>query len=305
MKRLAYFITTILTFGGFSLAVAVLPAFAADSVGGQNVVNEVNHQQNKPADGHHFDQKTGPNQASHSANKSATELPNIISHANTLIMTRLDSLNTLLTRVNNDTRLTASEKSSLTSDIQKDISGLTALKAKIDADTAATTARADIKTIITNYYVYAVFEPKVRLLVTLNNLETTAGYVQALIPQLQNLINTLKTQGKDTSQIQPLLDDISSQVKTINTTLLADITTVQNISTTTKRNSSDFSKVRQDISQIVRERFAKIRSDFAKMRPLFKQLIGTTQLTPPVAPSGIQPTTATTETPSTSPSPTQ
>ena len=300
MKKITYFITTMITLGGLTFSVSVLPAFAVDTAGGQKLLNETNkmqtHVQNQ--------QMRIENQASKSANKSANELQNIISRADTLIVNRLDSLNTLLNRVQSDTRLTASEKSSLTTQIQQDVSNLTALKGKIDADTNVTTARTDAKSIITNYYVYAVFEPKVQLLITLNNLQTTAGYIQALVPQLQNLINTLKAQGKDTSQLQPLLDDISSQLQTINTTLATDITTVQNISTTTKRNPSDFSKVRQDISQIVRSGFAKIRSDFAKMRPLFKQLIGTVSLTPG-APTGTIPTTAATETPSTSPSPTQ
>jgi archaellum component FlaC len=302
MKKLAYLLT-FLTCSGFALAQSAVPAFATDTLGGQKVVNAANkletHIQNQ--------QTKLENQASHSADKSANQLQNIKNRADSLIMNRLDSLNILLNRVQSDTRLTPSEKSSLVSEIQQDVSGLTALKGKIDADTDVTTARADAKTIITSYYIYAVFEPKVQLLVTLNNLQTTAGYIQALVPQLQNLINTLKSQGKDTSQLQSSLDDISSQLQTINTTLATDITTAQNISTTTKRNPSDFSKVRQDISQIVRKGFAQIRSDFAKMRPLFKQLVVT--VTPTVgattAPSGVQPTTATSETPSISPSPTQ
>lgn len=293
MKKIIYYITALLACGGIALAQSVAPAFAADSLGGQKVLNTANKEQTKIE-----------KQASNSANKSANELQNIKSRADTLIMNRLDSLNDLLNRVQNDTRLTASEKSSLVTEIQTDVSGLTALKGKIDADTDVATARADAKSIITNYYIYAVFEPKVRLLVTLNNLQTTAGYVQALVPQLQNLINNLKAQGKDTSQLQPVLDDISSQLQTINTTLSTDITTVQNISTTSKRNPSDFSKVRQDIAQIVKGGFAKIRSDFEKMRPLFKQIIGTDSLTPG-APTSAEPTTAVTVTPSISPAPTQ
>jgi len=300
MKKIICFVTTLFTLSGLTISVSVLPAFAVDTAGGQKLLNATNkietHVQNQ--------EMHTVNQASRSANKSASELQNIISRADTLIVNRLDSLNTLLNRIQNDTRLTADEKSSLKTEIQQNVSGLTALKAKIDADTDVATARTDAKSIITSYYVYAVFEPKVQLLVTLNNLQTTTGYIQALVPQLQNLINTLKAQGKDTSQLQPLLDDISSQLQTINTTLANDITTVQNISTTTKRNPSDFSKVRQDISQIVRSDLAKIRSDFEKMRPLFKQLAGTVSVTPGT-PTGTVPTVAATETPSISPAPTQ
>lgn len=260
MKKIAYSITTIAVTSILLLQNAV-PAFAANIMGEQKMVNEVTHLEN---------------QASRSANKQANELQAIIKRADTLIGTRLNSLNKLLSRVQNDSRLSANEKSSLTSDIQNDITGLTNLKTKIDADTDATTARADAKTIITNYYVYAIFEPKVRLLITLNNLQTVTANMQALVPQLQNLINTFKAQGKDVTQLQSLLDDVSSQLQTINTTLTSDITTVEGISTTTQGASTTFSKVRQDIAQIVKTDFAKIRSDFVQMRPLFKQLINPT-----------------------------
>src|SRR5216683_446727 len=192
MKKITYSIATALSLIVIILTQSVAPAFAVETMGGQKMINTTNRMENHVQ-----------TQASYSANKSTNELQNIISRADTLITNRLTSLNALLTRLQSDTRLTASEKSSLTTDIQNDINGLTVLKTKIDADTDVTTARTDAKQIITNYYVYAVFEPKTRLLITLNNLQTTASYVQALVPQLQNLINTLKTQGKDVSQLQP------------------------------------------------------------------------------------------------------
>ena len=261
------------------LVQSALPAFAAESLGGQKLVNQVTHEQN---------------QASRAAQRQSTELQNIISRSNTLISNRLASLNALSTRLQNDTHLSASEKSTLSSDIQTDISGLTALKTKIDADTDATTARSDEKTIITNYYVYAAFEPKVRYLIILNNLQTTTTNLQALVPQLQNLINTLKSQGKDVTQLQSLLTDASSQLQTINTTITSGITTVENIPTTSQPASGTFSSIKTNITQVVKTAFAKIRSDLSQMRPLFKQLISQGSTTP--APSQA----ATTTTPSVS-----
>src|SRR5258708_32871268 len=145
MKKIIYSITTALTLIGLILTQNLVPAFA-QNLGGSGVISEVNHLQG---------------QASPSANKQGTELQNIIAHADKLISNRLTSLNALLTRLQNDKRLSSSEKSALTAQIQTDINGLTTLKAKIDADTDATTARTDAKQIITNYYVYAIFEPKV------------------------------------------------------------------------------------------------------------------------------------------------
>lgn len=265
MRQLPYpLLTTIAILGVFFIQ-TVEPVFAQEAASGKHLFNEVNHFQN---------------QASHAAQTQQTDLQSIIKKADTLITSRISSLNTLSTRIQNDKRLSASEKNSLSSDIQTDMSGLTALKTKIDADTDATTARNDAKQIITNYYIYAVFEPKLRLLVTINNLQTATSNIQALIPHLQSLINTYKSQGKDVTQLQTLLNDISSQLQTINTTLTKDTTTVQGISVSSKSTAqTTFTQVRQDLAQIVRTDLAKIRSDFAQMRPLFKQIIVTKQVT--------------------------
>jgi DNA repair exonuclease SbcCD ATPase subunit len=190
-----------------------------------------------------------------------------------MITNRLTSLRNLSNRIKNDKRLSDSERNNLTSNISTATAGLSSLKSKIGTASNVTTAKPAEKQIITNYYVYATLEPKIRLLITINNLQTVTLNMQALVPQIQNLINTYKSQGKDVSQLQTLLSDISSQLQTISTTLATDKTTMNNVSTTTKDSSTIFAKVRQDLSQIVTTDFPKIRSDFAQMRPLFKQLI--------------------------------
>lgn len=282
MKKIT--IISTIAIGGIILAQGALPAFA-QALGGQKLVNQVNREQN---------------QASRAAQRQSNQLQNIITRSDTLITNRLTSLNTLSTRVQNDTRLSSSEKSSLSSDIQTDVSGLTALKTKIDGDTDVTTARSDEKSIITGYYVYAAFEPKVRYLIILNNLQTVTLNLQALVPQLQNLINTFQSKGDNVTQLQSLLNDISSQLTTVNTTISTGLTTVQNIPTTSQPASGTFSNIRTNITQAVRAGFAKIRSDIEQMRPLFRQLIsqsGSTTPTPTgetttATPSGAQTTPA-------------
>jgi len=264
---------------------SVIPTFAANTLGGQRIVNAVDKMQS---------------QASKSADRQANSLQNIIKHSDTLITNRVNTLNKLLSKIQDDKKLSDTEKSSLTSEVQSQISGLNTLKTKIDADTDVTTARADEKQIITNYYVYAVFEPKVRLLVIINNLQTVTTNIQALVPQLQNLINTYKSQGKDVTQLQTLLDDISSQLQTINTTLSKDSSSVQDVSVSSKDTAkTTFTQVRQDLAQIVRTGFAKIKSDFAQMRPLFKDIIKANK--PTASGSATQTTTTTSPSPEVSP----
>ncbi len=289
MKKLL----TTLTITGAILLQSSLPAFAAENVGGQKLLNQVNHE---------------VNQASKAANKQSNQLPAIIKRSNTMITSRIASLTKLLNRIQNDKRLSASEKTALTTQIQTAINGLNGLKTKIDADKDATTARSDEKSIITNYYVYAAFEPKVRYLIVLNNLQATTNNIQFLVPQLQKLVNTFKSQGKDVTAIQALLDDVSSQLTTINTTITSDITAIQNVSTTAKPADTTFAKVKQDISQIIKAGLGKIKTDFNQMKPLFKQLMATNQGSPTpstsavtTTPAQVSPTTSVSASPSTTP----
>jgi Zn-dependent M32 family carboxypeptidase len=220
------------------------------------------------------------NQASRAAERQDVNLQAIITRADELATNRITSLNTLLARVQNDNRLSESEKTSLTTEIKNDITGLTNLKAKIDADTDVETARTDAKQIVTNYYIYTVFEPKMRLLITLNNLQTVTKNTQLLVPEIQKLVATYKTQGKDVSQLETLLANVSTQLTTISTAIATDITKVEGVSTADKSTAqTTFTAVRQDIEQTIKADFAKLRSDLEQMRPLFKQLIQGTDTT--------------------------
>lgn len=280
-----YSITTIAIAG--VILTQVVPAFA-QNLGGQKLIREVTKYENRP---------TGT--------AGGASLQEIIKKGDTLIQNRLTSLNKVLTRLQGDKKLSASEASSLTTDVQTDISGLTALKAKIDADTDVTTARADVKSIITNYYVYAMFEPKMRLLITINNLQTISSNVQTLVPQIQKIIDSFKSQGKDVTQLQSLLDDVNTQLQTISTTLSKDSATVQGVTLTTQDKSAAFVQVREDLSSIVKTDFIKIQSDFTQMRPLFKAIISPAKVTPTTGPTGTEPTVTGSESQTTSPSPTQ
>src|SRR5579864_6028242 len=94
---------------------STFPVLAYD-LGGQSLLKDVNHWQN---------------QASHAAAVQQMQLQDVIKHADTMITNRITSLSALSTRIQNDTRLTTDEKTSLSSSIQTAINGLTTLKAKL------------------------------------------------------------------------------------------------------------------------------------------------------------------------------
>src|SRR5579862_9625183 len=97
--RKSYFIKTLII--GIMLIQSAHPAFA-QNLGGKTLIHDVNRLQN---------------QASHAAQVQQNELQNIIQRADNLITNRISSLNTILTRIQSDKRLSDSEKSSLAADI--------------------------------------------------------------------------------------------------------------------------------------------------------------------------------------------
>lgn len=207
--------------------------------------------------------------ASKAAERQSTELTKLQQRANTMIDQRITSLNTLLSRVQNDTRLSSADKATLTGNITTMISNLQSLKAKIAADTTLDAARADAKSIVNSYHIYATFEPQTRLLTIISNLQTTATNITNLVPQLQTLSNTLKSQGKDTSAIDTAITDINTQLTTINSLLSGDKTNLTGIATSTSANQATFVQIRQDLAK-VRAGFAQIHQDMIKVRTAVK-----------------------------------
>lgn len=219
--------------------------------------------------------------ASKAAERQTDELSNIKARADKMIADRIVSLQKLTTRIQNDKRLTDSDKTSLTNDVNATIANLNTLKSKIDADTDVTTARADTKSIVTSYRIYVIYEPKVRLLITINNLQTTSTNMTTLAGKIQTLINDLKGQGKDVTSLQTSLDDMNTQLTTINNLLATDKTLVSNVNASTSNPQSVFTQVRKDLAT-VRADFAKVRHDIASMRDTLKIVIpkGTATIKP-------------------------
>lgn len=224
------------------------------------------------------------------AQRQDTELAKLQQKASTMIDERITTLNALLSRIQSDTRLSDTDKTTLTTNINNMISNLQSLKAKIAADTDVTTARTDAKSIVTSYHVFATFEPETRLLTIVSNLQTTAGNLQNLVPLLQNLSSTLKSQGKDTTTIDAAITDISTQLTNINTTLASDKTKLDSIATSTNDNQATFTQIRQDLAKVKAD-FAQIRHDIATMRGAIHTLVGESKLKTNASGSA-QPTTS-------------
>jgi hypothetical protein len=146
------------------------------------------------------------------ANADQAKLQVVISRGNNEITRRLNTLKTLGTKVNSATKLTASDKASLSSEVSDEVSGLTSLKAKLDAETTSSAARADAQSIINDYRVYALIVPKVNLVKTADDQQVAEGKLSDLAAKLQTRITAAKTAGKNVTSLQSSLSTMNGKI---------------------------------------------------------------------------------------------
>ncbi|MFA6006188.1 MAG: hypothetical protein WC764_00425 [Candidatus Paceibacterota bacterium] len=143
---------------------------------------------------------------------AATQLETVIARSDKQIDARIADLNTLMARVQEMKNVSADQKTSIAADVQNNVGELTALKAKIDADTELATAREDEKSILGSYRVYALIIPRGHLIAAADRIATLVGMMTTLSGKLQTRINEAQTAGKDVTALQTALTDLNAKL---------------------------------------------------------------------------------------------
>jgi len=140
------------------------------------------------------------------------QLQRVIDRGNNEISRRLSTLQSLSSKISASTKLTDSDKASLSSEVSGEIDGLTALKTKLDADTTVADARTDAQAVITEYRVYALVAPKVDFIRVADDQQVAINKLTALIAKFQSRINAAKSAGKNVTALQSALTNMTTQV---------------------------------------------------------------------------------------------
>lgn len=157
-------------------------------------------------------------------------LANIISKGDQEITRRLNTLNTLSGKITSSTKLSSSDQAYLQTEVNNEISGLTALKTHLDSDTTLSSAITDAQSIYTEYRVYALVVPKVALINTADNQQALEAKMTTFAQTLQTRINTAKSNGKDVTTLQNELNDMTTQTnnaQSISNSMESSVLTLQ------------------------------------------------------------------------------
>ena len=79
------------------------------------------------------------------------------------------------------------------------------------------------------FKIYEIFEPKIRLLIVISNLQSVSTLATNISGKIQALLDQLKFQKNDITAAQTALNDLNAQLKSINTLLATDKTLITNI----------------------------------------------------------------------------
>ncbi len=125
---------------------------------------------------------------------------------------RIKNLGRLMDRAHVMSKLSDTTKSTLENTVQSETDALTALKAKIDADTDITTLRTDVQSITKSYRIYALVIPQGAVLAAADRLTTVADTMSGIGDKLQSRIAEAQAAGKDVSAMQSSYDDLVAKL---------------------------------------------------------------------------------------------
>ncbi len=157
---------------------------------------------------------TAPTPATHTISLAALKV-----RCNSAVQRRLGTLGTDDTFVKQSTALTSADQSTLEGQIGADQSGLVALDKTIQADTTFAQAHADCERIVTGYRVYVMEDPKIHEVIAADGVSKVNATFEALIPELQSLINASSVSATVKAQAQADLNDLTSKVNASHTSI--------------------------------------------------------------------------------------
>ena len=128
------------------------------------------------------------------------------------IARRLVALDRLAAVVSDARHLAGADRDALLNQISNDRSELTSLKATIDSDSNPTTLRAEVRRIVTDFRVYVLLEPQVRLVRALDAEQDAIARLTDVAAALKSRIDAAKSAGKDVTAAQTALDDMNAKL---------------------------------------------------------------------------------------------
>jgi hypothetical protein len=184
---------------------------------------------------------------------SAAVMTRAKTKADNEVKRRAEALENLLARINSTTKITAELKTSITTNINNQISALGALNEKIQADTDGATLKSDVALITQGYRVFALLMPQARIAAAADREATLVNMLGELGGKLQARLQAAAAAGADVSALNTALTDLGAKLQSAQAhaataiTTSATLTPDQGDSAKMKSNSDALKAARAEI----------------------------------------------------------
>jgi hypothetical protein len=146
------------------------------------------------------------------ASVTTTAVKNLAQKCSDAITARFTQIDTLTSQLDGAPRLTAGHRSSLTSELADERSGLATLQGQINAATTFGQLAQLCPQIVTGYRVYVLETPKTHLTMAADRETSIATQLQGIAPKLEAAITSAQAKGKDVGQAPALYADLTAKV---------------------------------------------------------------------------------------------
>jgi hypothetical protein len=158
-----------------------------------------------------------------------TRITTAKSHADQEIDRRVQALNDLNTRVQGMVKVSADVKTSISNEVSTEVSNLTTLKAKIDADADIATLKTDIKSITADYRIFMLVIPQGRITVAADRISAVTEAMTTFSGKLQTRITAAQTGGQDVTALSASLTDMNAKIADANVQATAAVSHVSSL----------------------------------------------------------------------------
>ena len=189
--------------------------------------------------------------ATHAPKKDPTSLAAIIAKSDTAITKKIASLQKVSSNLATKTDITSSEETALAAQTQAEITALTTLKSKIDADTTVAMVRADAKFIDSSFKDVVKTE---RMVSASSRVTRIVSQMSTLQTKLETRITAAQSAGKDVSALTTANSDITAKLADATTqvaTAKSSGTVSTAVTTALSAARADLAAARTDIQTIL------------------------------------------------------
>ena len=142
----------------------------------------------------------------------STKVKALITKSDTAITARVNALNALAARVGEMKNVSADEKAALMGDATTNVTGLGALKTKIDADTDLTTTQTDAKGILGDFRIYVLVIPRGYIIASADRVMTIASMMTTISTKLQARITAAQSAGQNVTALITAKADLDAKI---------------------------------------------------------------------------------------------